>query len=119
MCFSNYSIDRLTAAITQQWLHDSVIETTALSPRRNILEPKQKRRPARNGVDRAGRITTAVSVRYDVGVHRSPVQLARSGRSSDKGAKGRSGRPIHRCRTGRFWSRAHMHGHVLLDEQRA
>jgi len=68
-----------------------------------------------NGADRAGRIAAAVPVRHDAGVHRRAVQLARAGRPPHEA---RAGRPVHRRRPGRFGCRSHMHGHVLLDEQR-
>lgn len=74
------------------------------------------RRRRGNGADRAGRIATAVPVRHDAGVHRRAVQLARAGRPPHEA---RAGRPVHWRRSGGFRRRAHMHGHVLLDEQRA
>lgn len=72
--------------------------------------------PRRNGADRAGGIATAVPVRHDAGVHRRAVQLAGAGRPPHEA---RARRPVHRRRSGRVGRRAHMHGHVLLDEQRA
>lgn len=102
-----------------------LLETTTVAAttraRRCWLTPTRQRhdRPDRtpgNGADRPGRIATAVPVRHDAGVHRRPVQLARPGRSSHET---RAGRPVHRRRSGRLGRSAHMHGHVLLDEQRA
>jgi len=95
--------------------------TTTARARRCWLTATRQRhdRPDRtpgNGADRPGRIATAVPVRHDAGVHRRPVQLARLGRSSHET---RAGRPVHRRRSGRLGRSAHMHGHVLLDEQRA